>query len=105
MNEKGRGADAPLPDRRDDLLCFVQTKVFERKWTSLGLGDAELRALELAVMADSSLPPMMRGTGGIAKDSFCGAGNEPGQEWLNPRLLRLLRESIARVLVDGVRKE
>ena len=46
---------------------FIQTKEFSRRWDELGLGDEELRKLELDIMTNPDIYPVMKGTGGLRK--------------------------------------
>jgi len=49
---------------------FIQTKEFSREWDSLGFNDEDLRHLELMLLQDPKLAPVMQGTGGLRKMRF-----------------------------------
>ncbi len=51
-------------------LNFVQLDPFARAWKRLGLDDDDLRALEIAIMANPTDAPVIRGTGGLRKLRF-----------------------------------
>lgn len=52
---------------------FVQWDGFVRDWRDLRLGDEELRALELMVMLNPNVGPVVPGTGGVRKARFAPA--------------------------------
>ena len=56
------------------LLRFVQLRPFEKKWSSFGLTDDDLCALELAILLGPEAPPVMQGTGGLRKVRFAPEG-------------------------------
>src|SRR5205809_690263 len=43
-------------------LRIIQTNLFLRKWSGLGLGDEDLRALELEILKGPELHPMSKAT-------------------------------------------
>lgn len=53
-----------------DWLNFVQLDPFENAWKRIGLGDEDLRALEIIIMVDPKRWPLIRGTGGVRKLRF-----------------------------------
>ena len=63
-----------------DWLRFVQLDPFTRKWTKLGLGDDDLRALEIFIMSASDRAPVVRGSGGLRKiTTLEGTGSNKGK--------------------------
>ena len=46
---------------------FVNSHPFDRQWSRLGLGDDELRALQLRLMFDPEAGDVISGTGGMRK--------------------------------------
>jgi hypothetical protein len=58
-------------------LSFIQLTAFRVNWKRLRMTDADLRALESAILQDPLAPPVMSGTGGLRKLRFSG-GNSPG---------------------------
>jgi hypothetical protein len=54
----------------EDLLNFIETKVFARAWKDLGLSDDDLFVLQIAMMGDPKGPPVIPGTGGLRKLRF-----------------------------------
>lgn len=53
---------------------FVELPSFRAKWKLLGLGDDDLRRLELELLSDPKVGAVMRGTGGIRKVRFAFEG-------------------------------
>jgi hypothetical protein len=51
-------------------LRIVQTGVFLRKWSRLGLDDDDLLALEREILDGPDRHPVIRGTGGVRKIRF-----------------------------------
>lgn len=49
---------------------FIHDPGFVADWKRLRLGDDDLRALELMLMADPRKPPVIAGTGGLRKTRF-----------------------------------
>lgn len=54
----------------EDLLNFIETKVFTREWKTLGLSDDDLFALQILLMGGPKRPPVIPGTGGLRKVRF-----------------------------------
>ncbi len=54
----------------EDLLNFIETKAFTRKWKNLGLSDDVLFALQIAMMGNPKGYPVVPGTGGLRKLRF-----------------------------------
>lgn len=55
------------------VRTFIQTREFSRNWDKLGFKDEDLRKLELELLENSDLHPVIKGTGGLRKirNSFC----------------------------------
>lgn len=49
---------------------FIEVPIFTKRWKEIGLGDAELQALQLLLLKDLESGPVMEGTGGIRKVRF-----------------------------------
>ncbi len=49
---------------------FIQTDEFVRNWEKLGLTDDELRKLELTLLKNRLIAPVIKGTGGLRKIRF-----------------------------------
>jgi len=65
---------------REDLLHFVELDEFIDDWKSLGLDDeADLFALQMAIMADPKGSPVVEGTGGVRKLRFAVEGSKRGK--------------------------
>jgi hypothetical protein len=60
-------------------LSFIQLIVFRVNWKRLRMTDADLRALELAILEDPAKPPVMSGTGGLRKIRFPGELSSAGK--------------------------
>jgi hypothetical protein len=55
----------------EDLLHFVESTVFTKRWEELGLDDEEdLTALQLLIMSHPTGYPVVPGTGGLRKLRF-----------------------------------
>jgi hypothetical protein len=55
----------------DDLLDFVELPAFTKRWAQLGMDDeADLTALQMAIMANPKLAPVVPGAGGLRKLRF-----------------------------------
>lgn len=52
------------------IRTFIEVPLFTRKWKEIGLGDEELRLLQIILLKDPSSGPVMEGTGGIRKVRF-----------------------------------
>jgi hypothetical protein len=55
-------------------MTFLQTSVFLSDWKRLGLGDEELRQLELQIMQNPLAGSLIKGTGGLRKIRFAMPG-------------------------------
>ena len=49
------------------IRTFIQTREFSKNWDKLGLKDEDLRKLELELLENSDLHPVIKGTGGLRK--------------------------------------
>lgn len=49
---------------------FIEVPLFSRRWKEIGLGDDELRLLQIMLLKDPECGPVMEGTGGIRKVRF-----------------------------------
>ena len=49
---------------------FIEVPLFSRRWKEIGLGDEELRKLQIMLLKDPESGPVMEGTGGIRKVRF-----------------------------------
>jgi hypothetical protein len=55
----------------EDLLHFIESTVFTKRWEQLGLDDEEdLSALQLFIMSSPAGHPIIKGTGGLRKLRF-----------------------------------
>ena len=64
----------------EDLLHFIELDEFIDDWKSLGLNDeADLFALQMAIMADPRGAPVIGGTGGLRKLRFAAEGSKTGK--------------------------
>ena len=61
------------------LLRFVHFPQFVRDWRRLGLGDADLRALEQEVLDAPDGAPVIAHTGGLRKLRFAAPGSGRGK--------------------------
>ena len=48
-------------------LRIIQTGLSLRKWSKLGLGDDDLRDLEVEILKGPELHPIIKGTGAIVR--------------------------------------
>ena len=49
---------------------FIEVPLFSKRWKEIGLGDEELRLLQIMLLKDPESGPVMEGTGGIRKVRF-----------------------------------
>ncbi len=49
---------------------FVEVPLFTRRWEEVGLGSEDLRSLQIKILKDPEVGPVMEGTGGIRKVRF-----------------------------------
>lgn len=60
-----------MKERENKLIrTFIEVPLFSRRWKEIGLGDDELRALQIMLLKDPQSGPVMEGTGGIRKVRF-----------------------------------
>ena len=52
------------------IRTFIEVPLFTKRWKEIGLGDEELRALQILLLKDPEAGPIMEGTGGIRKVRF-----------------------------------
>ncbi len=60
-------------------LRIIQTTPFLRKWSSLGLGDDDLLAVEVEILKGPERHPVIKGTGGVRKIRFARSGEGRGK--------------------------
>jgi hypothetical protein len=58
---------------------FIELPGFTRAWAALGLGDADLRALQAAILSGPERHPVISGTGGLRKLRFARPGEGRGK--------------------------
>ena len=49
---------------------FIELPLFRSKWVDIGLNDADLRRLQVELLADPKVGAVMQGTGGVRKMRF-----------------------------------
>lgn len=49
---------------------FIEVPLFSKRWKEIGLGEDELRALQIMLLKDPVSGTIMEGTGGIRKVRF-----------------------------------
>lgn len=49
---------------------FIEVPLFTKRWKEIGLGEDELRTLQLLLLKDPEAGPVLEGTGGIRKVRF-----------------------------------
>ena len=54
----------------DMTRSFIEVPLFSKRWKELGLGDQELRQLQLLLLKAPESGPIIEGTGGIRKVRF-----------------------------------
>ena len=52
------------------IRMFVEVPLFTRRWAEIGLGNEELKALQIMLLKNPEAGPVMEGTGGIRKVRF-----------------------------------
>lgn len=55
---------------------FIEVPIFSRRWKEIGLGDEELRKLQLLLLRNPEAGPVIEGTGGIRKVRFPARNRE-----------------------------
>lgn len=77
---KSARTDISLPDptrslKPEDVLDFIETKQFTRRWAKLGLNDEEqLCLLQMLIAAGPKDAPVVQGTSGIRKIRYSPPG-------------------------------
>lgn len=61
------------------MLSFVYLASFLDDWTDLGLGEADLEALERLILERPEIGVVMAGTGGLRKVRFASGGGGKGK--------------------------
>ncbi|WP_455194109.1 type II toxin-antitoxin system RelE/ParE family toxin [Eubacterium ramulus] len=49
------------------IRTFIEVPLFSKRWKEIGLGEEELRKLQIMLLKDPESGPVMEGTGGIRK--------------------------------------
>lgn len=49
------------------IRSFIEVPLFSKRWKEIGLGEEELRKLQIMLLKDPESGPVMEGTGGIRK--------------------------------------
>lgn len=57
-------------ERRSMIRTFIEVPLFTRRWKEIGLGDDDLRRLQIMLLKDPESGPIIIGTGGIRKVRF-----------------------------------
>lgn len=52
------------------IRTFIEVPLFSKRWKEIGLGEEELRALQIMLLKDPESGPVMEGTGEIRKVRF-----------------------------------
>lgn len=52
------------------IRTFIEVPLFSKRWKEIGLGEEELRALQIMLLKDPESGPVMEGTRGIRKVRF-----------------------------------
>lgn len=55
------------------IRTFIEVPIFTKRWKEMGLGDDELKALQIMLLKDPEVGVVMEGTGGIRKVRFAVA--------------------------------
>ena len=50
---------------------FIEVPLFSKRWKEIGLGEDELRALQIMLLKDPVSGPIMEGTGGVKSKFVC----------------------------------
>jgi len=58
---------------------FIELRGFTRAWTVMGLGDADLLALQASILEGPNRHPVVAGTGGLRKIRFARPGGGRGK--------------------------
>jgi len=65
--------------RPKGLPSFVETAAFTAQWARLGLADHDLRALQVALLANTTIGAVVAGTNGVRKMRFAAPGSARGK--------------------------
>lgn len=52
------------------IRTFIETPLFSKRWSSLGLSESDLLKLQIMLLENPQLGPVIEGTGGIRKARF-----------------------------------
>lgn len=52
------------------IRTFIEVPLFSKRWKEIGLNENDLRWLQIMLLKDPSVGPIMEGTGGIRKIRF-----------------------------------
>ena len=52
------------------IRTFIEVPIFIKRWKEIGLGDDELKSLQIMLLKNPELGKIMEGTGGIRKVRF-----------------------------------
>ena len=52
------------------IRTFIEVPIFTKRWKEIGLGDDELKSLQIMLLKNPDSGQMMEGTGGIRKVRF-----------------------------------
>ena len=52
------------------IRTFIEVPIFTKRWKEIGLGDDELKSLQIMLLKNPVLGQIMEGTGGIRKVRF-----------------------------------
>jgi hypothetical protein len=63
----------------EDLMCFIESKVFQRAWKACRLTDDDLFELQLGIMVHPKGAPVVEGSGGLRKVRFSPTGSSHGK--------------------------
>ena len=58
------------------IRTFIEVPIFTKRWKEMGLGDDELKALQIMLLKDPEVGVVMEGTGGIRKVRFAVANKD-----------------------------
>ena len=53
------------------IRTFIEVPIFTKRWKEMGLGDDELKALQIMLLKDPETGAVMEGTGGISGVRVC----------------------------------
>lgn len=79
MNKRGKLWYPGHKLKPEDLLTFIELKIFTRIWTRLNLTDDDLLFVQLAIMCDPHGAPVIANCAGVRKLRFVPAGVGSGK--------------------------